>query len=72
MRAVTTVRGLIEEYCNGQAGLEIVDVLEQPEVAERHKILATPTLIRVAPAPERQIVGDLMERERIAGLLGFR
>jgi circadian clock protein KaiB len=72
IRAVELVRGLIAEYSNGEARLEIVDVLEEPEIAEQHKILATPTLIRAAPGPERRIVGDLMEKERIAGLLGFR
>ena len=49
--------------------MEIIDVLEQPEIAETHRILATPTLIKELPPPLRRVIGDLSDREKV--LLGL-
>jgi hypothetical protein len=46
-----------------------VDLLLEPERAARDQIVALPTLIRRSPLPERKIIGDLSNRERLlAGL----
>ena len=44
------------------AEIAVVDVLEQPEVAEAERILTTPTLIRERPAPPLRVTGDLSDR----------
>lgn len=49
--------------------LQVIDVLESPQLAEDDKILATPTLIRQLPPPIRRIIGDLSDREKV--LLGL-
>ena len=59
-RAVTTLRGICERL-KGRCELTIVDVLERPHLAERHRILATPTVIRELPLPRRRIIGDLSD-----------
>lgn len=59
-RAVTNLRA-IHERLGGRCKLTIVDVLERPQLAERHRILATPTVIREAPLPRRRIIGDLSD-----------
>lgn len=46
--------------------LEVVDVLERPDLAETERVLATPTLIRRHPPPRRKIVGDLSDWEAVA------
>ena len=53
------------------AELEIVDLRERPDVAERERIVATPLLIRVSPEPVRRIVGDLSDTERVRWSLGL-
>jgi circadian clock protein KaiB len=45
--------------------LEIIDVLEHPQLAEDEKILATPTLIRELPLPPRRVIGDLSDRKQV-------
>ena len=64
-RAIRAVR----QVC-GPAGdrfqLTVVDVLEQPELAEAHRVIATPTLIRHAPEPIKRIIGDLSDLEALA------
>ena len=52
--------------------LTIIDVLEQPELAEEYKILATPTLIKISPLPVRRIIGDLSDENKLRLGLGFK
>lgn len=49
--------------------MEIIDVLEFPQVAEDERILATPTLIKTLPLPLRRVIGDLSDKEKV--LLGL-
>jgi circadian clock protein KaiB len=49
--------------------LIIIDVLENPQLAEDEKILATPTLVKELPPPIRRIIGDLSDKEKV--LLGM-
>ena len=75
-RAETAVDNL-RELCERQLGdgsykLEIIDVLENPELAEEERILMTPTLVKSVPLPVRRIVGDLSDAEAVARALGFR
>lgn len=49
--------------------LEVVDVRENPEVTERDRILATPTLLKLEPDPPRRIVGDLGDLDLVARYL---
>lgn len=63
--AITNLRRICEDELTDEYVLEIVDVLESPELAEKHKILATPTLIKDLPPPVRRIIGDLSDRERV-------
>ncbi|HVX79042.1 MAG TPA: circadian clock KaiB family protein [Bradyrhizobium sp.] len=50
---------------------EIIDVLAQPELAERGDILATPTLSYEDPVRPRRIVGDLSDTQRVLDFLGI-
>src|SRR5688500_19915898 len=67
--AIANLRRICEQDLRGQYDLEIIDVLEHPEVAEREKILATPTLIKQLPPPLRRVIGDLSDKEKV--LLGL-
>ena len=50
-KAITNLRRICDEQLPGVYDLEIIDVLEHPELAESDKILATPTLIKQLPPP---------------------
>jgi len=65
LRTVETVRRLCETHLADRYELEIVDIYQQPGLAERDGILAAPTLLRAAPAPERRITGDLSNEARV-------
>jgi circadian clock protein KaiB len=65
MRAIENLRRICEDDLNGQYEVEVIDVLENPQLAEDQKILATPTLVKQLPEPVRKIIGDLSDRERV-------
>ena len=68
-QAIDNLRGLMEEQFAEQYELEVIDVLEHPQLAEDDKILATPTVVRELPEPVRRVVGDLSSRDQV--LLGL-
>lgn len=67
--AIANLRRICEQELGGQYDLEIIDVLEHPDLAEHEKILATPTLIKSLPLPLRRVIGDLSDTEKV--LLGL-
>lgn len=67
--AIAGLRTLCESEFKGKCEIEIVDVIERPELAERAKILATPTLMRHLPLPTRRLVGDFSSAEMIGAQL---
>jgi circadian clock protein KaiB len=67
--AIVNLRRICEEHLAGAYELVIIDVLEQPQLAEDDRILATPTLVRQLPLPSRRIIGDLSDKEKV--LLGL-
>jgi circadian clock protein KaiB len=44
---------------------EVINLLDNPSLAEEEKILATPVLIKKLPQPMRRIIGDLSDREKV-------
>ncbi|NER24498.1 MAG: circadian clock protein KaiB [Symploca sp. SIO1C2] len=68
-RAITNLYRICEEELQGSYEIVIIDVLEQPLVAESEHILVTPTLIKELPPPLRRMIGDLSNREQV--LLGL-
>ena len=67
--AIENLKRICESDLSGRYHLEIIDVLEHPELAEQDKILATPTLIKQLPPPLRRVIGDLSDSEKV--LLGL-
>lgn len=64
-RAVTMLEAICTDELSGEYELTVIDILENPQLAEDEKILATPTLIKVLPQPLRRIIGDLSDKERV-------
>jgi circadian clock protein KaiB len=68
-KAIANLRRICDEELHGQYEMQIIDVLEHPQLAEDEKILATPTLIKRLPPPLRRVIGDLSDTEKV--LLGL-
>lgn len=65
VRALKTLKNILEIDFKGVYALKVIDVLQNPQLAEEDKILATPTLSKVLPPPVRKIIGDLSDREKV-------
>jgi circadian clock protein KaiB len=63
--ALANLKKYCEEYLKGQYKIEVIDLLEKPQLAEGDQILAIPTLVRKVPEPIRKIIGDLSNEEKV-------
>jgi circadian clock protein KaiB len=72
--AVTARRNLdafLAQYPDYQVELEVIDVLRNPERGLADGVLVTPLLVKVAPPPERRVIGNLQDRTALVAGLGF-
>ena len=69
VKAIQNLKKILSEDLKDMYELKIIDVLQNPQLAEDEKILATPTLSRVLPPPVKRIIGDLSDKEKV--LLGL-
>lgn len=69
--AIANLHRFCQAELVGACEIEIINVLEQPELARREGIFATPTLIKVAPPPTRRILGDLSDYAALRMALGM-
>lgn len=71
-RAIANVKKICEENLNGRYELEVVDLYQQPNLAQSEQIIAAPTLIKKLPLPLRRIIGDMSKAERVLVGLDLR
>ncbi len=70
-QALVNVRRLVSEFAIDPHELEVIDILEQPGLAEQENLLATPTLVKAIPPPVRRVIGDLSDIHAVAEALGL-
>jgi circadian clock protein KaiB len=63
--AIENLRKVCNEHLDKQVDLEVIDVFQQPELAEKYQVIAAPTLIKLLPPPIRRIIGDLSQEDRV-------
>jgi circadian clock protein KaiB len=72
LAAFTNLKKICEEHLKGRYSIQIVDLLENPKLAQGDQILAIPTLVRKLPEPVRKIIGDLSNTEKVLVGLDLR
>lgn len=65
LTAFANLQRYCEEYLEGKYRIDVIDLLEHPQMAQMDQIVAIPTLIRTLPEPVRKIIGDLSNKERV-------
>lgn len=68
-KAIENIRRLCEEQFPGKYDLEVIDIYQQPKLAQGDQIVAAPTLVKKLPLPMRKLIGDLSDKEKV--LLGL-
>lgn len=72
VKAFANLKKICEEHVPGQYRIEVIDLMEKPQLAEGDQILAIPTLVRKLPEPVKKIIGDLSNTERVLVGLDIR
>jgi circadian clock protein KaiB len=70
--AFANLKKICEEYLAGKYVIEVVELLENPQLAKGDQILAVPTLVRKLPEPIKKIIGDLSNTEKVLVGLDMR
>jgi circadian clock protein KaiB len=63
--ALANLQRLCESHLAGRYHIEVIDLVQQPQLARRDDIVVVPTLVRQLPTPIRKIIGDLSNVERV-------
>jgi circadian clock protein KaiB len=72
LSAFANLRKICEEHLAGRYQIEVIDLLENPKLAQGDQILAIPTLVRKLPPPIKKIIGDLSNTEKVLVGLDIR
>ncbi len=70
--ALRNLEAICEEHLAGRYRIEVIDLLQHPQLARGDQILAVPTLVRRLPEPITKIIGDLSNEERVLVGLDLR
>ena len=62
--AFSNLKRMCEENLAGHYHIEVIDLLEQPQLAKENQIVAIPTVVRRGPLPPRRVIGDLSNAEK--------
>ena len=71
-RAIDNIQRLCEEHLPGRYELKIIDIYQQPALAEGEQIIAAPTLVKRLPEPLRRIIGDMSDEGRVLVAMGIK
>lgn len=70
VKAISNIRNICESYLKDRYRLQIIDVYQDAELAQREQIIALPLLIKKLPLPERKLIGDLSATDKVLNALG--
>ncbi len=59
------------EHLKDKCHIEVVDLLEHPEMAKLEQIVAVPMLVKTSPLPERKMIGDFSKTDNVLKSLGL-
>ena len=65
LKALANLKRLCAEQLDSRYEIEVIDLVQQPQLAAGDEIIAIPTLVRRLPVPMRKIIGDLSDSERV-------
>ena len=71
VRAISNLKHICETYIHDNYSLEIIDVYQEKTIPEKEQIIALPLLIKSFPLPERRLIGDMSDTNRVLKGLGI-
>jgi len=71
LRAIANLKEICETHLKGNYELEVIDVYQQPLIAQSEQVIALPMLIKMSPSPVRRLIGDMSDTEKVLRGLGL-
>lgn len=72
VRAINNLKTILDEHLQDRYELDIIDIHQQPLIAIEEDIAVVPMLIKKSPAPQRKMIGDLSDTDRVLRGLGLK
>jgi circadian clock protein KaiB len=72
LRAIANIKVICEQHLAGNYDLEIIDVHQQPLIAEKEQLIALPLLMKLQPLPIKRLIGDMSDNNKVMTGLGLR
>jgi circadian clock protein KaiB len=63
--AIANLKKICKDQLQGRYRMEVIDLLEKPQLAKGDQIIAIPTLVRRLPPPVKKIIGNLSKTESV-------
>jgi len=70
-RAIANLKDICEGHLRGNYELEIIDVYQQPLMAQSEQVIALPMLVKMSPSPVRRLIGDMSDKQKVLRGLGL-
>jgi circadian clock protein KaiB len=71
IRAISNLKKICEHHIRERYSLEIIDVYQDATIAEKEQLIALPLLIKKRPLPERRLIGDMSDSDKVLRGLGI-
>ncbi len=71
LRAIANTKSFCDEFIKNGYELEVIDVYQNPVIAKEENIIALPLLIKKHPLPEKRLIGDMSDMERVKKGIGI-
>jgi circadian clock protein KaiB len=71
VKAINNIQRILDTHVQGKYNLNIIDIYQEKSVAEKEQIIALPLLIRKFPLPEKRLIGDMSDTQRVLEGLGI-
>lgn len=71
IRAVQNIKNLCEKHLTGRHELEIIDVYQEPLLAQKEQLIALPMLVKSSPLPFKRLIGDMSDQNKVLKSLGL-
>ena len=65
LTAFSNLKRICETHLKGRYRIEVIDLMQRPQLSKGDQILAIPTLVRKLPEPMRKIIGDLSDTDSV-------
>jgi len=72
LAAFGNLKKICEDNLQGRYRIEVIDLVQNPQLAKGDQIVAVPTLIRKLPTPVKKIIGNLSNTEKVLVGLDLR